>query len=213
MAFKTTRTATTLRVWFPITRNGQLVTGLLPGAFTVTVVDAADAASSSPAVAESSTKAGVYFYDLPSAFLITNGVGEYVGTVEVSSTGPFVRTVIEDTIKVTLEDVDSLTTSATDEAQANVAHDDLLGIMTIAAWLDRSGQIVTSPTSATITLRDQTNAIVAGPTVSAAPFATGIFIFIESPVFLNDDQVYNLEVSVTDTIGTVVSNQSINAAA
>lgn len=100
------------------------------------------------------------------------------------------------------------------EAQANVAYDDGTSVLTVASWLDRDGMTVTGATSSTITLRDATNAVLAGfPVMDPTPFATGIFIFSVGSVTLADNTVFNLEVSVTDPTGTYTTNQSISTVA
>lgn len=95
-----------------------------------------------------------------------------------------------------------------EEAQANVAYSDTSSIMTVAAWMDRNGRTVTTPTSCTITLRDDVNAVVF-TTSSSSPFVQGYFIFTVASVSLTDDRVYNLEVSVTDASTTVVTVHSV----
>lgn len=96
------------------------------------------------------------------------------------------------------------------EAQANIAYNDTTFVMTIAAWLDRDGVTVTSPTQASITLRDDANTIVFGPVVSNSPTPQGLFLFSQPSVTLGDERLYNLETSVTDAVGTYVTNQSLS---
>jgi len=93
--------------------NGSLRTGLLAGDFTVTVVDPADGATLTPAVSESTQKSGMYFFDITSGFITTNGVGDYGVVVEVDtfagpSSAPHVRDVFGEVLRVTQEDFDTL---------------------------------------------------------------------------------------------------------
>jgi hypothetical protein len=73
--------------WFTLEDNkGVIRTGAVAGDFTVTVVSPADDDSSTPVVSESTTKAGLYKFLVPSAFLVTNGVGVYAVVIEVDAT-------------------------------------------------------------------------------------------------------------------------------
>jgi hypothetical protein len=89
-----------------VVRNGAIVPSLVPGAFTVTVVDPLDTVTSTPAVVESSVKPGVYYYDIPAAFLTTNGAGKYIATVEVRSLSPFVTASYMDPLFIEQSDID-----------------------------------------------------------------------------------------------------------
>lgn len=99
------RTDETRRVFFRIERNGRLAAGIDSADITVTVVNPADSASASPVAAETVEKPGVYYFDLPSAFLTV--VGEYGAVIEVDSTGPNVRTTFAFPVNVTIRDMDS----------------------------------------------------------------------------------------------------------
>ena len=69
-----TKDSNGFRGWFvAIQTTGLLRTGLVAGDFTVTVVEPGDTASTTPSVSESSTKAGLYTFLIPSSFLTTNG--------------------------------------------------------------------------------------------------------------------------------------------
>jgi hypothetical protein len=100
--------------WFVVENLGALVTGLLPGVFTVTIVDPADAATNTPAVAESVSKLGLYMFTIPSAFITANGVGEYGVVIEINKPAPpppRIVDVISAVLKVSQEDFDSLAES------------------------------------------------------------------------------------------------------
>lgn len=87
-----TKQATGYKSWFSLVRkNGSLAPGIPAGSFIVTIINPADTASSSPAVSESAVKPGLYFFEVPSAFLIANGLGEYGVSVEVSHIAPPLR--------------------------------------------------------------------------------------------------------------------------
>lgn len=107
------------RVWFTVsTSAGVLRTGLLSGNFVVSIVDPDDSASASYSVSESAQKAGLYFFDVPAAFLITNGVGDYVAVIEVSALSPKLNAVASTMIAVSSQDIDSLASSVWDELMA-----------------------------------------------------------------------------------------------
>jgi len=100
--------------WFRVEQtNGTLRTGALATSFIVTVVNPADSASSVPSVSQSTTKAGLYKFTIPSAFLITHGAGTYGVVVEVNiSTPPKVTSTFSAILKVSLKDLDDLSTQA-----------------------------------------------------------------------------------------------------
>ena len=81
-----TRQQDGFRGWFIAEQgNGTLRGGLLAGDFVVTVVDPADSANTSPAVAESSQLAGLYTFLVSSSFVTTNGVGNYGVAVQIDT--------------------------------------------------------------------------------------------------------------------------------
>lgn len=91
------RTDQGMVVSFAVTApNGTLRTGLVAGDFTATVVNPADSATSVPTVSESTQKAGLYQFTIPSSFFTTHGVGLYrfvlqVDTIAGPSGAPNVR--------------------------------------------------------------------------------------------------------------------------
>lgn len=139
------RTTDGYQAWFALKSGaGTIRTGAVPGNFTVTVVNPGDTASSSPAVAESTTKPGVYKFTIPSAFLIANGVGEYAVVIEVNVPGPSpVRDVFSGALVVSLEDFDSLAVdvaavgSAVTAVAADVWSEVIDGAVTAGAILAR----------------------------------------------------------------------------
>lgn len=96
------------RVWIVVTRRGVLATGLDPGDFTVTVVAPNDANDTSPVVAESVRKPGLYYFDVDPVFLAANGVGEYGGVVEIAAASPKIDDAVSFNFPVTQNDIDSL---------------------------------------------------------------------------------------------------------
>lgn len=97
------------RAWMHVASSSGVVrTGLLAGAFTVTVRDPADAVSTSPTVAESAAVPGLYYFDIPSAFLVANGVGHYGVLVEVSATAPNLRATASEVLRISQKDFDDL---------------------------------------------------------------------------------------------------------
>lgn len=110
MSTRFARLDQTRRVWFRIERNGALLSGISPGSFTVTVVNPSDAATSTPSVVESGQQGGMYYFDLPSAFL--TAVGDYGATVVVDNKGPNVKTTFAINIVATQEDIDTIADGA-----------------------------------------------------------------------------------------------------
>jgi hypothetical protein len=103
-----TKQAASFRAWFAVSRGGTLRTGLASGVFTATFVDLDDSATATYTVNESAQKPGLYYFDIPSSFLVTNGVGEYVAVVEVNASGPALKAVASGTLQVTEEDITGL---------------------------------------------------------------------------------------------------------
>lgn len=105
-----TRSALGFRGWLAAVRStGQLRTGLVAGDFTATIVAPGDGAKTTMTVSESTQKAGVYKFDVPSAFLISNGSGEYVVVVEINSTSaPVVRDVQTSILRISSHDFDTI---------------------------------------------------------------------------------------------------------
>ncbi len=95
------------RIFFRVERNGILVPGLAASDFTATVVNPSDTSSTIPTVVESTTKGGLYYIDVPSAFFTERG--EYGVAIEVNTTGgPAIRTTMALPLYVTQEDIDTI---------------------------------------------------------------------------------------------------------
>jgi hypothetical protein len=108
MTIHFSRTSETSRSWFSVVVNDLLQSGLLAGAFTVTLINPDDDASTLLAVSESSIKPGVYYFDFPSAFLTTHGVGKYIAVVEIENEEPLIQLTALTTAFVTQEDIDTV---------------------------------------------------------------------------------------------------------
>jgi len=108
-----TRSDTGFRVWFQVVRNnGLLRTDITGSDFTALVVDASDTTSSQMVVTQSQQKAGLYRFDVPSVFLVSNGSGEYGVSVELdTSSPPHVTTAFSEILKVSEDDFNSLSGS------------------------------------------------------------------------------------------------------
>jgi hypothetical protein len=167
----TTRIDQTLRVFFPVSSAGALVTGLLPGIFTAVVVNPQNTATSTPAVAES-TKLGVYYFDVLSSFFVTHGAGMYGVTVEVSV--PAV--VVSDSIQVVDEEAD---------VQLSVTFDAAANTIRANSWLRRErGLDVAGLTNATLRLYDRTGTALVVLQTTVSPDAQGTFPFnFAAPAF------------------------------
>lgn len=122
-----TRTVDGLRGWFRVQEaSGKPRTGIASGDFTVTVVDPANATTTSPVVAES-IKPGLYYFDILSPFLVGGGIGEYGVLVEVDTTGaPKVRATFSRALKVNTKGFEDVGTGATPADIADAVWDEVL---------------------------------------------------------------------------------------
>lgn len=117
MSMFLTRLDKTLRVWFAAASSaGAYRSGLTQASFTINIVNPADSAQVTAVVSESTQRPGVYYFDVPSSFLLTHGVGDYVVGIKIdsqsgSSGAPQVKTVQSDIIHVTRDDFDSISGS------------------------------------------------------------------------------------------------------
>ena len=117
-----TRQADGYRGWFPVEQNnGTLRIDLAAGDFVVTIVDPDDDAVTTVAVTQSTQKSGMYYFDVLSGFITTNGIGEYGVVIEINTrTGPSgpphtVQT-MNAVLKVSVQDFDSITSTAVVDA-------------------------------------------------------------------------------------------------
>ena len=151
--------------------------------------------------------------------------GFYFGTWTVTAADKFVvvYTVYEDAGRTVLslvngaaddlisadvpEDPDTIV-AALAEAQLNIAFDCVGNIFRAAGWMDRGGQTVTNPTTATIEVRRDDHSLLFTQTTASS--TNGVFVFVETGVVLVDDRVHYVEVTVTDPLGTVSTVQSFS---
>jgi len=111
MALWKARVSTGVRVYFKVVRNGALVSGLATGLFTVVLINPADTASTTLAVTGSTQQGGVYYVDVPSGFLTTNGAGHYGLSIGVHKPNPQpIDDEILESVEVTARDLDDLAT-------------------------------------------------------------------------------------------------------
>lgn len=97
------------------------------------------------------------------------------------------------------------------EAQLNVAYDEDSQIFRAAAWMDRGGTSVLAPTTAVLNVWSQAHVLLF--TQSSNTPTNGVFIFQRSNSTFLDNQVVYVEVTVTDSLGTVRTIQSLSTVA
>src|SRR3990167_4515457 len=120
-----TRSASGFRGWIAIEVAGVLRPGLTTADFTVTIITSDDDASTSAVVSESTQLPGVYFFDVSSAFLLANGVGQYnviisTDTTLGSESQPPVLDVYTEMLNVAAHDFDSLSGEGLTSTQATM---------------------------------------------------------------------------------------------
>lgn len=107
MAIWKARVSTGVRVYFAVvTSGGNLRTGLLAGVFTVRIINQTDTAFTSATVTQSTQRAGIYYFDVPSAFITTHGVGHYGLSIGVHAVGPALNDEIVESLEVNTGDID-----------------------------------------------------------------------------------------------------------
>jgi hypothetical protein len=94
--------------------DGTLDATLDAADFVVTVVAPDDSASTIVAVAASTQKGGLYVFDVPSAFLVAHGVGNYGVVVELDTGAS--RDAYSGVLSVSVQDFDTLGQLADDTA-------------------------------------------------------------------------------------------------
>ena len=169
------KTAVGFRGWFLVeTNGGSLRTGLVAGDFTVTVVNPSDTAGTAPVVSESSTKGGLYFFDVPTAFLTTNGIGEYGVVIEIDtfagpSNAPNVRGTASHVLRVSLADLEE------DRIVQGWVFDPISASLDVEFSVDRKGShVILSSATASVQLF-QGGSSVAGPITGLTPDANGFW--------------------------------------
>lgn len=98
-----------VRAYFKIVDSGGiLATGLGSGDFNALLIAPDDSANQALAVSESTQQAGVYYVDVPSAFLGTHGAGMYGLSLGVHSTSPSIDDEVLYPLDVTVHDLDRI---------------------------------------------------------------------------------------------------------
>lgn len=111
MALWKARISTGVRAYFAVSASGILRTGLGAGVFTVRVINPTDTAFTAPAVSQSTQRAGIYYFDVPSAFLVTHGAGHYGVSIGVHAAGPKLDDEKLESLEVNTRDIDDLATN------------------------------------------------------------------------------------------------------
>jgi hypothetical protein len=102
-----------VRAYFKvISGTGDLAAGIDPADFTVFIINPQDSAKQSLTAVESSQQSGVYYVDIPSAFLGTHGVGQYGLSIGVHQMAPPINDEVLESVEVTSTDFDDLATGA-----------------------------------------------------------------------------------------------------
>lgn len=88
MAIWKAKVADGVRCYFKVVRSGILVTGIPSGQFSCLLINPADTANQALTVNQSVQQPGVYYVDIPSAFLTTHGSGHYGLSLGVHKPAP-----------------------------------------------------------------------------------------------------------------------------
>jgi len=158
MASWKARTSTGVRVYFKVVYGGALATGIDPGDFTAVLIEPGDSDNAALTVAESTQQSGIYYTDIPSAFLTTYGTGHYGISVGVHSGGP--PPVVDDEVLIPLEvnvtDLDFLATGVVGALNAETYDGRAFSDIFIDLLAMAAGKIVQSP-AGTYTFYERNN--------------------------------------------------------
>jgi hypothetical protein len=104
--------------------------------------------------------------------------------------------------------VEVIYTSITTEARVSVAFDDSVGRFFMEAWLERGNTIIPKADliSCEVTLLDYVGTEIFTVTSTTPKDDDHFSLYYDTP--LDDDRVYNLIVTIIDTVGSVVSHHS-----
>lgn len=101
-----------MRAWFQVARDGALVANIPTSSFITVLINSSDSSYLSCSVTQSLQKLGLYYFDVPSSFLLASGTGDYGISVELNTNTPVVVTdTFSAMLRVTREDFDSLSGS------------------------------------------------------------------------------------------------------
>jgi hypothetical protein len=107
-----TRQDRTFRVWFSVFDDtNQIVENIPPDDFDALIINATDTNSEALFITQSNEKLGLYRSDLPSSFLLANGVGDYCLFVSVIDPDSEITSSFTSQINVSIEDFDTLSGS------------------------------------------------------------------------------------------------------
>lgn len=99
----------TFRAWFAVDDGrGVPKVGLIPTSFTVSVIAPDDSDSTTATVTASTQVSGVYYFDIPGAFLIANGAGNYGVAIVVDAVAPIFKATSGQVLKVSIDDIDKV---------------------------------------------------------------------------------------------------------
>lgn len=206
------RQAEGFRFWLALERaDGGLALGLESNDFEATVVAPDDSASTVVGVSESAQKPGIYTGLVPSAFLITHGVGNYAVAIEVDGgvAGNEVTGVVSRVLKVNAADFDSLSSAVSvSSAHLAVSYDDDADLLDLQVWAERN-RVKVAPTAMQVDMYDPTGALVLSITQAVAVLAGNVYHVIDRPIVLEPLTTYRVEVSVTDATGTILQTRSV----
>lgn len=112
MAIWKSRVSTGVRAYFKVVSTaGNLVTGLAPGLFTCRVINPADTAFVALPVTQSTQQAGVYYVNVPAAFLGVHGAGAYGLSLGIHRAAPPLNDEVLESLEVTIRDLDDIPTA------------------------------------------------------------------------------------------------------
>ena len=152
-------------VFFPVSVAGVLVPGLLPGAFTCTLVEPLGTAVDVLAVTESLSLPGLYYATTNAGFFTTYGTGDYSMLVTVAAPA----SVILEHVRIVDPD---------GEPKLGLTWDAAASVVRAHVWLERGiGQVLTGLSNATFRLYDRTGVALTALATTAAADAQGVFAF------------------------------------
>lgn len=123
-----------LRVWFQVRNSdGTLRNGINNNDIELSVISFDDSARIGPMISESLQRAGNYYFDIPSSFFMSNGIGDYFISIEidtsvVSGSGePIIVDSSSKMLQVYLEDFNSLSGSVWNSSFSNFNQNGTMG--------------------------------------------------------------------------------------
>lgn len=209
--FSFTRRDNSVRVWFPIHKNGKLRKLIPPGEITATVVAPDDDASGAFTVIESTELPGGYYFDVPSSFFTDNGVSpsarDYAIFVVVAATAPPLNAVMGGRLPVFIDDFDSLAAGGlgTERVIIGVAYDFSSDELRFNAALLRNGMQVTAVDDAKIEVYSGDDTLLFAAITDDAADAQGVFRFTKNGAGLAKNNVYTVIATINHPGGTVVT--------